>query len=271
MEALSGAVYRNILHGAISFGTLAMIVFWRGRRLEQKRQLALAQAEQAAAYEKAKRDEQSQFFSMLTHEIRTPLTVMTYANQTSLPVDQLRQHIADGIRDIDDIIERCVQADRADQVNLAMDIQPVLVDMLLDETIERFNTKQLKVEYPAGDVHSLKTDPVLLQIVLGNLVSNALKYAPKGVEVLLHVEDLVENGRRGILFRVTNPVGPTGFPDTDQVFDKYYRAPRARNTTGSGLGLFVAKSFANKLGGTVTYRPSDANLSFELWVPLQMS
>lgn len=271
MDALSGAVYRNIIHGAISFGSLAMIVFWRGRRLEQRRQLQLAQAQQAAEFEKAKRAEQTQFFSMLTHEIRTPLTVMTYAAQTSLPSDQLRQHIADGIREIDEIIERCVQADRADQVNLPLDMRTVSIESFLDDIIERFNADHMTVDCRADKSQTLSTDPVLLQIVLGNLVGNALKYAPKEAEVVLQIDDFAKNARHGILFRVTNPVGPTGFPEPHRVFDKYYRAPRARNTTGSGLGLFVAKSFAHKLGGTLTYHPSEINLCFELWVPLRMS
>lgn len=264
---------RSLIHGAVSFGALAGIVLLRGRLLEQKRQRALASAEQAAHFEKSKRVEQDQFFAMLTHEIRTPLTVMTYAAQTSLPDDQLRDHVKQSIQEIDQIIERCVQADKVDQEGIPLALSRVKISDLINDTLERFSRQRLTLTFSLDSDRTLATDVSLFHIVAGNLIENALKYSPRDSTVSLCVSDrqkiglTEQTGQVGLSILVSNLVGPAGLPDPQKLFDKYYRAPRARNITGSGLGLFVARSFAAKIGAQLHYQTYDNQIVFELWIP----
>jgi signal transduction histidine kinase len=106
---------------------------------------------------------------------------------------------------------------------------------------------------------------------LGNLIDNALKYSPKEslVEVLVSASN--RENVQGIRFLVSNTIGSSGRPDEEKLFDKYYRAPRARNITGSGLGLFVARSFAVKLDGYLRCQIEDNQIRFELWMPTSRS
>jgi signal transduction histidine kinase len=255
----------------VSLGALAGIVFLRGRLLEQSRQRALAAAEQSASFEKNKRQEQDEFFAMLTHEIRTPLTVMAYAAKTPMPEGQLSDHVKHGIEEIDQIIERCVQADRADQGREALRLETVAVIDLIDEALRGFYQKRINSDVDAVALVLINTDPALFQIVLTNLIDNALKYSPPLSSIDLLAQAQTRDDREGISFTVINTEGPAGAPDTAKMFDKYYRAPRARKITGSGLGLFVAKSFAVKIGGALRYQAANNQIRFELWMPVSKS
>jgi signal transduction histidine kinase len=271
VDANSNSLNRSIIQGLLSFGALAGIVYVRGRMLEQNRQRALMAAEQAAHYEKSKRQERDQFFAMLTHEIRTPLTVMTYAAETNMPEGQLSQHVKEGISEIDQIIERCVQADQADQSEVTLNFGLFGLSELVMGALERFSSHRIQFDGAPEDNETIVTDKAIFQIVLGNLIDNAIKYSPKETEVTIRIKPHTLGAQRGYSVQVENIVGPAGFPDEKKLFDRYYRAPRARNTTGSGLGLYVARSFANRLGGSLHYAPEDNRVVFDLWIPARMS
>lgn len=271
IEPTSTSLGRSIVQSVVSLGALAGIVFLRERLLEQSRQRALVAAEQSASFEKNKRQEQDEFFAMLTHEIRTPLTVMAYAAKTPMPDGELSDHVKHGIEEIDQIIERCVQADRADQGREALRLETVPVIDLIDEALRGFYQKRINSDVDAVALVLINTDPSLFQIVLTNLIDNALKYSPPLSSIDFLAQAQTRDGREGVSFTVINTEGPAGAPDASKMFDKYYRAPRARKITGSGLGLFVAKSFAVKIGGDLRYHAASNQIRFELWMPVSKS
>jgi signal transduction histidine kinase len=53
------------------------------------------------------------------------------------------------------------------------------------------------------------------------------------------------------------------------VFQKYYRGSRAQSQTGSGLGLYLVRVIADRLGAAVAYRPHPTLVVFEFWLPLE--
>jgi signal transduction histidine kinase len=113
------------------------------------------------------------------------------------------------------------------------------------------------------------TDIQLLQVALGNLIDNALKYATPAslVQVSASTSTGAHRSPGGILFSVVNTPGPAGLPDASQVFQKYYRSPGARSKTGSGLGLYLVHQIARRLGGWVRYVPGTRQVQFEFWLP----
>lgn len=271
LEPSTNSLGRSALQGAVSLGALAGIVFLRGRLLEQSRQRAMVAAEQSASFEKNKRKEQDEFFSMLTHEIRTPLTVMAYAAKTAMPAGQLSAHVKQGIGEIDQIIERCVQAGRADQALEQLQLDTVAVVDLTEAALSGFFRKRINVDIESVALELITTDPSLFQIVLTNLIDNAMKYSPHGDSIGLVASPTNRDGEAGVAFVVSNVIGPAGVPDEKKMFEKYYRAPRARNITGSGLGLFVARSFAVRLAGDLRHQIDNNQIRFELWMPVSKS
>ena len=66
---------------------------------------------------------------------------------------------------------------------------------------------------------------------------------------------------------VRNRVGRAGWPDPDRLFQKYYRAPAAQGTSGTGLGLYWVRQVAERVGGRVDYRGEDDDAVFTLRIP----
>ena len=111
------------------------------------------------------------------------------------------------------------------------------------------------------------SDLQLVSIIIANLLDNALKYSPESSEVEVHISPQSRERRSGVSLVVVNRIGPAGFPDADKVFEKYYRAKTAEGKSGSGLGLYLTAGIADLLGGSVSYRPADSRIEFELWLP----
>ena len=276
IDGFSGGLYRNMIQGAVPFLFMAFLVHRRHRRLDQWQQRQVAKAEQVATSEKNRREDSEQFLAMLTHEIRTPLTVMAYATKTKLPDGELGEHVKSGIQEIDELIERCVQADRADQSHLPMHTVETAVGHVVRELQLRFNSARIQWHVNVPSDTKLQTDFALLMVVLNNLLDNAIKYSLDHavISVTIDSDDKVEvlkGGEtkitKGVAFVVSNAPSAAGFPDEVRLFEKYYRAPRAHIRTGSGLGLYVARSFAANLGGQLSYHPTTQLVQFKLWLP----
>jgi len=109
----------------------------------------------------------------------------------------------------------------------------------------------------------VQADPVLLDVVFGNLLENALKYAPPESKICLNLAS--EDGGHSIMFE--NAQGPAGMPDPERVFEKYYRGDFARAEIGSGLGLYIVRGLVNLMGGRVDYMPTGNHIRFKVWFP----
>mgnify|MGYP003488691202 FL=1 len=100
-------------------------------------------------------------------------------------------------------------------------------------------------------------------MMLRNLVDNAVKYAPEGSPILVQLNA----NAQGWQLSVRSRVGAVGFPDADQIFNKYYRSPLAMRRSGLGLGLYWVRGAARQLGGDATYARDQEWVVFTLWLP----
>lgn len=256
--------------GSITASLMFILLHLRSRQLVHEGQqalLKLALTRQQLDIERTQREAQNRFMSMLNHELKTPLSVIRMAlgmKQTTAAVKNLAQQ---SVRDVDAIIERCLQTDQLEQKQLAPRRQPCRVDQLLAELRSASATPQ-RLMIQSETLPALETDPQLLRIAVGNLIDNALKYAEPQSAVRIDVSLFEHQGRSGILKRIANASGTAGMPDPQRVFDKYYRAPGAQGKTGSGLGLYLVRSVIEQLGGWIRYCPFENEVRFELWIPL---
>ncbi len=214
-----------------------------------------------------RRNEQDRFMSMLSHELKTPLAVISLSlGVASIPAD-VKQRVARATAAMNSILERCLQSDQIEQRRVSVLALPYQISEVLLDVVGRCAAPQ-RVVLAAGDLPLCRTDVPLLEIALDNLIGNALKHSAPDSPVKVSAMQARRALRKGICIEIVNTPGASGFPDPQQVFHKYYRAAGAHGKSGSGLGLHIAHGCARNLGGALRYRPSTESVRFELWIPL---
>jgi len=106
-----------------------------------------------------------------------------------------------------------------------------------------------------------------LQIILTNLIENALKYSPAKTKIKVIVEELTTINNPRIRITIVNAIHPDLIPDPKSIFERFYRHPLAQETRGSGLGLYICKELCHVLGGTIEYRHISNEVHFIIELP----
>ncbi|MEJ5365422.1 MAG: HAMP domain-containing sensor histidine kinase [Desulfosoma sp.] len=203
------------------------------------------------------------FLSMLTHEIRNPLTTVRESirlveEETMGPVHASQKRFLNlALRELDrigDLLGQLLQTSRLESQTLHMDPQVIGPGDLVDAAVHRAaplgQAKGVIVHSSvADDLPNIIGDMDHLQRVLMNLVANAVKFSPSGATVHVRAEKDAE-GR--VVFSVRDQ-GP-GIPKAEQplVFRKYYRVSSFQDHfDGTGLGLHIAKHIVEAHGGKI--------------------
>lgn len=270
---LFAAFQTGLLGSLIAF---QILVSRRRKGLEsayEESRARIQQAEQKAAWEKARAEEQQQFTSMLTHELKTPLALIRLRLDATDPSDRLCRHAERAVQDIDAIIDRCAIASRLSEGEPAFALEACSVADIVEASIPmlRMSDEVFLEQHIDADRVCIEADMLLVRTILVNLLDNAVKYAEVGSTVVLEAFPDAEEGAEGVLIRVRNTVGVVGAPDPECVFDKYYRAPGASRFSGSGLGLYIVKRFVMAIGAKIRCMVQSVDqhqeVCFELWLP----
>ena len=227
-------------------------------------------AKTIAQQERVEREHQRHFLSMLTHELKTPLSVIRMRLGAITPSARMQAHATQAVEDIDAIVERCSLVSQIDEKAGTLQFSRCHIAEILSEIVtQQPATKRIEVQVLDNVVNTpLQSDPLLLRTILSNLIDNAAKYSPRESTVKLSVSLSSQAQRNGMRIQVENDVANTAMPDPARVFEKYYRAPSAYQQSGSGLGLYIVKALSLQLGGTMNYRALTNQVTFDLWLPL---
>ncbi len=269
IPASEWSLHGTLAHGLISASLISYLVH---RRFERERRQGLQDREQliASRQEAMLREQQlkerADLMAMLTHELKTPLSLVKLTVDTVDMEAARKERIDRAVTDMSRLIDRCRDAGEFEKGSLIP--RPLRVRLLdeLQRAIEVSRNPD-RITLLGGDVlGELLIDPQLLQLVLGNLLENALRYSPAGSVVTCAVTAEKRRGTPGVLICIVNTVQGAA-PMADRVFDKYYRGDAARGVSGSGLGLYIAKSVVELLGGQIGCEIADSTIEFCLWLP----
>jgi two-component system, sensor histidine kinase LadS len=262
-----------LIHGVMTGVILIVLLQLRAHRFEDSRNMARLRALSAAQQvenEKQKSQLQGRFMEMLAHEVKTSLSVLHMVFGVSRLNPEMLEHGRRTVNNINQLIERCLQAEKFDDDEIISHFENFSVDTLIEEVLSRLPDRARVSVEQAGSM-TVSSDWQIFKSVLSNLVDNALKYSPTESTVHLRVRPGKLDGRAGCEISVENLVqsGPTstGFPDRDELFKKYYRADGARKHSGSGLGLYLVANFMRLLKGEVRYEPLEKSVRFTVWLP----
>ena len=204
----------------------------------------------------------SDFVTAVSHELRTPQTSIygfaeTLLRQDVLFCEEKRRtflgYIASESERLTTIVDQLLNVARLDtgdlQVNLApTDVRAVVSDVVqLAEHAPAANGHDFVVELPEHALDA-EADGEKLRQILANLVDNAVKFSPGGGRVIVAAR------ANGEVVEVRVVDEGVGIPEEEQrrIFTKFYRGEsmtRDPSTTGTGLGLFIARGLVSAMGG----------------------
>lgn len=207
----------------------------------------------------------TEFVSLASHQLRTPLSAMKWYGEMLLSKDhgtlnekqqKYLEKIYSGNERMIELVNLLLSASRFELGNLTIDIKHVdpviMAGELLDDLHVDIQKKNLHViENYQGDNTNVFTDEKLLRMIMQNLISNAVKYNTDNGQLIIGIVCTNDN--------ITLTVADTGLgipeEDKEKMFTKMFRAKNARSqvTDGSGLGLYIVKEAAEALGGTIGF------------------
>jgi two-component system sensor histidine kinase KdpD len=210
----------------------------------------------------------------VSHELRTPLAVITTASGAlrasgSLTADQagLMGEIEQASTRLNRLVRNLLDVARLESGHLRPQLDwcdPADLCQVAAAAPGVLSPAHPLTLHLAPDLPLLRTDFVLLEQVLINLLSNAAVHTPPGTAIQLSAR--VVDHSIELAVQDTGPGIPTD--DLPRIFDKFYRSPSAL-AGGTGLGLSIVKGFVEALGGTVSAtNPPDGGARFTVRLPL---
>ena len=277
IKSLAGVplIARDEVLGVVHVGTLTPRRFTPEdvELLQVVAQRAAVAIDRSLAHEQVVRLTQLQrdFIALAAHELRTPASTVyglaaTLARR-ELPDETqaaLREMLLEQAERMSRLVEQLLDMSRLDAASIEVAPELIALGPELDGIIRSSaagRESDVVVETPGTD--KVVADRTVLEHVVGNLITNALRYGEPPVRLVAkqtdtHLRIVVEDSGRGI--------DPEFVP---HLFDRFRRSDRARGkSAGSGLGLAIARSYARAHGGDLLYHPAaDGGATFELVLP----
>lgn len=236
----------------------------------------------------------TEFVSLASHQLRTPLSAINWYTEMLLDGDagavnedqkKFLEEIAIGNKRMVDLVDDLLNVSRLDMGTFILEIKPInildLIKSVLGEEKPQIIEKKLEIEESYDkDLAPFVADEKLLRIVFQNLLSNAVKYTtPSGkLKISLLKINIGETfgekiiDKESLAFSVSD--SGMGIPSSqqDKIFMKLFRADNAKasETEGTGLGLYVIKSIIDLSGGLIWFK-SEENKGTTFYVVFPIS
>jgi two-component system sensor histidine kinase KdpD len=248
---------------------LALALTGRVLPAEDRRVLAAFAAQAAVALDRRRLQEEADrartlaegnrirtaLLAAVSHDLRTPLAGIK-ASVTSLRSDdvewseqdraELLEAIEEGADRLDHLVGNLLDMSRLQTGTVTPLIREIDVDEVVPMALGGVPEDSVELDVPET-LPMVEADPGLLERSVANLVENAVKYSPRGRTVLVSASAMAERVEVRVVDR-----GP-GVPDEakDRIFEPFQRYGDAPRGAGVGLGLAVARGFAEAMGGTL--------------------
>jgi signal transduction histidine kinase len=276
VKSLLGAplLVRDSVLGVIHVGTLTPREF-TSEDEELLRVVAARAAiaiDRALAYEEVVRltELQRDFVALAAHELRTPAATVyglaaTLAHRQLHPeqTEELQQTLYAQAERMSRLVEQLLDMSRLDGASIRIAPEPIALKPELEQIVRASALgHDAQVEIHVSEDEAVLADRAVLERVVGNLVTNAVRHGAPPVRIVARQSDAhlrlsVQDNGAGI--------DPDFVPN---LFDRFQRSDTARQTgTGAGLGLSIARLYARAHGGDLVYDPEAVGTRFELILP----
>jgi two-component system phosphate regulon sensor histidine kinase PhoR len=200
----------------------------------------------------------SGFTAAVSHELRTPLArLLTLLETALLPGEELEPLVAQARREVEQIGELIDEVlflseleSGARVVSLGATLVLPVLERVVDELEERGARAGVALRAGGDPDAAVAVRPRMLHVVASNLAENAIRYAGQGAALTLSVA----RSEDGVVLSAADDGAGVDEVELPRLFERFYRADRARATRGTGLGLAIVKHVVTAAGGTVEAR-----------------
>lgn len=202
----------------------------------------------------------TELITNVSHDIKTPLTsIINYVDlmqKEKIDNEKIKEYLEVLDRQsgkLKKLIEDLIEASKAATGNIPMQMEKVNARVLLNQSIgefeERLEQKNIKLVtgVPEEDIY-IKADSRYLWRVFDNLMNNIVKYSQEGTRAYVDLKKLDDHVR--FVFRNTSRDELN--ISADELMERFVRGDASRNTDGNGLGLSIASSLTEAMGGKLT-------------------
>ncbi|WP_339714181.1 PAS domain-containing sensor histidine kinase [uncultured Kriegella sp.] len=232
------------------------------QKLEKTVEERTKQLREALIKEKELNELKTRFLSLVSHEFKTPLsailTSVTLLGKYNLTEQQEKRDkhvttIRNKVKYLDTILNDFLSVERLESGKVNYKIEDFPLSKIVNEVI--YNANMLlkngqRIQYPEIIDDLLITfDEKTLELVLSNLIHNAIKYSPEDSTINI----LIEEDNDKLWLKIVDQ--GIGIPKSDQkhIFNRYFRAENAVLTQGTGIGLNIAKQHLENLGAALDF------------------
>ncbi|GEM_PF-7112497 len=204
----------------------------------------------------------SQLIKTVSHEFKTPLTgilgavgVISRINSAN-PNEKVNKYLKMIIKSsatLNSLIEDIVYLNNANDRVLIPTYFPLILNTFINDLVEDLkslkNEQQNLITNINSNIDIIVTDSIFLKIILTNLLTNAIKYSPENSEIFLNIYE--DENTKSIIFEVIDFGIGIKEEELPKIWDEFFRSSDVITQPGSGLGLSLAKKYANVLGGKI--------------------
>jgi two-component system phosphate regulon sensor histidine kinase PhoR len=245
---------------------------WRPRRVQvevdgtRESLIYLREPGDLAAYEELR----AGFTAAVSHELRTPLArLLALLETAALPsadVDELLEQGKAEVENIRELIDDVLFLSELETgravVSLTSTSAAPVVRAVMEGLVERASRAGVTLQTELDGKAQVPLRPRMLRVIVENLAENAIRYAGDGVTFSV---SLARRGDDVVIVAADDGVGVSA-ADLPRLFERFYRADRARASRGTGLGLAIVKHIVTSAGGYVE-ATSRAGLEIRITFP----
>lgn len=207
----------------------------------------------------------SEFVAKVSHELRSPLSTIheqlalvlnDIIDQVSSTDRHLLSRAKEKTKGLISLIGDLLDLSRIEAGAVCQEIKPVQLEELLEKIIDflgaraRAKNQTLSLVKPEQKLPPVKADPLTLESIFGNLITNAINYTDEGGQISVAID------LSGINIRVRVIDNGFGIEERhlEKIFERFYRVKneKTRYITGTGLGLPIVKGLVDSLGGFIS-------------------
>lgn len=258
-------VWARVIWGLLALGlVIGVLLFFRRRRIER---------------ESAEKDRElmafkGKLYSNVTHEFRTPLTLIMGLTDQIKGNEKERKAILENsgklLRHVNQLLDIAKNESGLQSLSL---IQGNIVD-ILKLNVSYFNTladeKDISLTfYSEEEMVLMDFDEEKIQHIVYNLMSNAIKFTPVSGKIVFHVSVAELSEGRHLVIKVKDSGVGIASENLSKIFDRFYQVESRQQVRGTGIGLSLTKDFISLMNGTIDVKSEEGKgTTFEIRLPI---